>query len=605
MKTTGRIALSIIATLAVGCSGDDDVNNVIAPVAVEWTLATDDVGDALMISPVLPLRGASIYAIVATDAITDEAGNSFSASVDFAAAANLSGPGAGSPTILFSDDLDSPNNPYPDARLVRDDGTVRVPERFALRGVPNEPAAEEALRILRNSAAVLEQLDGYSTTAPIRVALSASPDLSSVDTTSLFLFERTDGAFDLEGLLQQAELLGITRDEVAVAFSFPTQTIEDDLLAVQRTLRERAANLEEPFNLDDPDPDDDLPLGVFTSTDPEFAGFFARSPNVAIVVAGTVLSPDFRGEDGIWVRSRLDGTTPAPEAELDFLLTLPVSGSPPYPVVLVQHGFGGDNGTVLDLAELLAAEGLAAIGIDAVAHGRRGSPLSLLRARPFRARDLFRQTIADQMTVLRAIEAGVDIDGDGRLELDASRMSYIGISLGGMLGSSLVAVEEILPTAVLNVGGGRVAFLGQAPGLIDLVQGELATEVGLDREDPIFVAYIQRVLEMGQHAVDPTDGANFARHWFLEPFEGQPERNILLQQGIGDELVTPESTDALAIPGGLVSNTPMQDEEGVSGIWRFDPPGGHGILGRDDVRAQAVRFLASDGTEIIDPGEGG
>jgi hypothetical protein len=66
-------------------------------------------------------------------------------------------------------------------------------------------------------------------------------------------------------------------------------------------------------------------------------------------------------------------------------------------------------------------------------------------------------------------------------------------------------------------------------------------------------------------------------------------------------LVDNESTEALALAGGLVANTPMSDAAGVSGLWRFDPPGGHGILARPDVLAQALRFLISDGTEIIDP----
>jgi len=53
--------------------------------------------------------------------------------------------------------------------------------------------------------------------------------------------------------------------------------------------------------------------------------------------------------------------------------------------------------------------------------------------------------------------------------------------------------------------------------------------------------------------------------------------------------------------GGLIANTPVRDQDGVSGLWRFDPPGGHGILGRADVQAQAFGFLGSNGTEIIDP----
>jgi hypothetical protein len=312
-------------------------------------------------------------------------------------------------------------------------------------------------------------------------------------------------------------------------------------------------------------------------------------------------SPDFRGADGVWLRERISGEGPAPDVDLDFLLTLPAEGTPPFPVVMVQHGFGGSNQIVLDLGPALAREGLAAIGISAVAHGRRGSPIELLGATPFVARDIFRQSIADQMAMLRAIEAGIDVDVDGEPDLDARRMSYLGISLGGLIGATLVAVEDILPVAVLNVAGGRVAFLGQSVGLRDLVSGVLAAEAALDPDDPVFETYLQRTLESGQHALDTADGLNFASRWFLDPFPGHSPHRILLQEGIGDLLVDNESTEALASAGGLVANMSMTDAAGVSGLWRFDPPGGHGILARADVLAQAIRFLVSDGTEIIDP----
>ena len=45
----------------------------------------------------------------------------------------------------------------------------------------------------------------------------------------------------------------------------------------------------------------------------------------------------------------------------------------------------------------------------------------------------------------------------------------------------------------------------------------------------------------------------------------------------------------------------MRGVMGVSGLWRFDPPGGHAIFERPDVRAQALAFLRSDGTDIVDP----
>jgi len=269
--------------------------------------------------------------------------------------------------------------------------------------------------------------------------------------------------------------------------------------------------------------------------------------------------------------------------------------------VLFQHGFGGSNAGVLDVGALFAADGLATIGISAASHGRRGSPLDLITSTPFQIRDILRQSNADEMSVLRTIEAGLDVDGDAQPDLDPARMGYLGISLGGIMGATLVAVEEILPVAVLNVAGARIAFLATSEGTRDIYTSALAAAVGLEVGDPRFETFLRRQLEIAQHALDPADGLNFARRWFLEPFPGASPHRVLVQEGIGDILVANASTEALAAAGGLEANVARSDPDGVSGLWRFEPPGGHGIFAREDVRAQAIRFLLSGGTEILDP----
>lgn len=566
---------------------------------VPWTVAEDSVGDAILVTPSTALLGGRTYGVIVTRDVRSNRA-SIGRSSAFSARAGLPNTRA-LVEAAYSEDPEAPGNPYPEDRLVRGDGTIRVPDRFVLRGVSTGPKLDEARAALRRGADELEALSGFSTTAPIRIEFDGPVDLDSVRPNGVALFERTDGGLDLEGLLAMGEQLGIAGDNVALAFSFPTQPIEADLVSVQAVLRDRASRVSDPVTFQDPDPDDALRIGVFDRSDPELQDFFADAPAVGRLAVGLLRSPDFRDESGLWTDARVAGEEAAPEAELDFRLTLPAAGEPPYPVVLLQHGFGGSNAFVTDLGPELAELGVAAIGINAVSHGSRGSALDLLRARPFRARDLFRQSIADLMAVLRAIEVGIDVDGDGSADLDPNRMSYLGVSFGGALGATLVAVEEILPVAVLNVAGGRVAFFGQSDGVRDLVSGELAAEVGLTADDPDFEPYLQRILEVGQHAMDPADGLNFARRWFLEPFQPGITHRVLIQMGIGDDLVQNESTEALAEAGGLRANFPMRDPDGVSGLWRFEPPGGHGILAREDVRAQAFRFLESDGTEIIDP----
>jgi hypothetical protein len=282
------------------------------------------------------------------------------------------------------------------------------------------------------------------------------------------------------------------------------------------------------------------------------------------------------------------------------VLTVP-HGAGPHRVVLVQHGFAGDNTFVLSIAGRLAQRGLAAIGIDAVAHGRRGSPLELLQATALQTRDIFRQTVVDQLALIRAIRAGIDVSGDGVADLVGDRVGYLGVSLGGILGAVTIAVEPTTENAVLNVAGGRVAFLGDNPGTRPIYQAALAAQAGLEVDDPAFEIFLQRMLFLGQQALDAADPLNFAPRWRRDPLPGVGRRNVLLQEGIGDLLVSNDSSEALAAAGGLVADRAQTDPGGVSGLWRFAEPGGHGIFARDDVREQAVEFLASQGTRIPSP----
>ena len=45
------------------------------------------------------------------------------------------------------------------------------------------------------------------------------------------------------------------------------------------------------------------------------------------------------------------------------------------------------------------------------------------------------------MQLVREIEVGMDVDGDGARDLDPARISYFGQSFGGIYGTKFLAVE--------------------------------------------------------------------------------------------------------------------------------------------------------------------
>jgi hypothetical protein len=71
-------------------------------------------------------------------------------------------------------------------------------------------------------------------------------------------------------------------------------------------------------------------------------------------------------------------------------------------------------------------------------------------------RDGLIRTLGDLMQLVRVIEIGVDIEGDGSRELDSSRIYYFGASLGGIYATVLAAVEPRVRATVANVAGGAL-----------------------------------------------------------------------------------------------------------------------------------------------------
>src|SRR5207247_11225193 len=71
--------------------------------------------------------------------------------------------------------------------------------------------------------------------------------------------------------------------------------------------------------------------------------------------------------------------------------------------------------------------------------------------------DGIRQTVADLMQLVRGIEVGVDVDGDGSPDLDPPRIYYFGWSLGGNYGTVFLSVDPSVRAGVLTVAGGPIA----------------------------------------------------------------------------------------------------------------------------------------------------
>jgi fermentation-respiration switch protein FrsA (DUF1100 family) len=222
---------------------------------------------------------------------------------------------------------------------------------------------------------------------------------------------------------------------------------------------------------------------------------------VGQVAFGKYVSPDYETAEQFIPPVGTKTGTPEVQGvnEVFFNLYLPSGPTPAggWPVAIFGHGVGSSKqgggvvggGASLALAASLAEQGIATIAINVVGHGF--GPLSTLTVTPsvgasvtfpeggrgidqngdgiiannegisaaapqsiIGDRDGQRQTVADLMQLVRVIEVGMDVSGDGVADLDPSRIYYLGQSLGGIYGTTFMAVEPDVQVGALNVAGG-------------------------------------------------------------------------------------------------------------------------------------------------------
>ena len=232
------------------------------------------------------------------------------------------------------------------------------------------------------------------------------------------------------------------------------------------------------------------------------------------IVIGTYQSPNYLQSDQTIAPGPVAASPPG--NTIYFNALLPAANKKPaagYPVVIFGHGFGDSRwGGPTAVAPTLANTGFAVVAINAVGHGfgplstvsftdntgktatipaggrgvdRNGDGTidseegcAIIQPLAIGLRDCFRQTVVDMMQLAHAIRTGIDLDGDGTPDLDASRIYYAGESLGAMYGTIFSALEPAVRAAMLNVGGGSTVDIARwSPAYRDLSIEMLATRV--------------------------------------------------------------------------------------------------------------------------------
>jgi pimeloyl-ACP methyl ester carboxylesterase len=409
---------------------------------------------------------------------------------------------------------------------------------------------------------------------------------------------------------------------------------------------------------------------------------------VGTIAFGYYESPDYLVHPGEYMPEVGTRTgTPVVQGynRISFTLFLPTGAPPPggWPIAITGHSASGNqHQTSALVASVFASEGIAAIGINnpgngfgplstltinltdgrsltVPAEGRgidqngdgvigftEGSAAAPPRAWAIQERDSYRQLTADMMQLVRVMEAGIDVDGDGSRDLDPNRIYFFGASAGAMFGTMFAALEPAVSAAVLTVPGGltpeharwapvRRSFIGgmlqgripsliNAPG-VTAIDGVSTPLPHFDENKPAWGAApvtntragaiaIQQALELqettSQSGITPVV---WAPHLRERPLPGLAARPVLFQSAEGDQNAVSNGTNAILRAGGLADLAVRYRHDLASAEDPTIPKNPHTVLAgvahpnpffRAIARGlmnQAAAFLASGGTVIVHP----
>src|SRR6185312_1890985 len=251
------------------------------------------------------------------------------------------------------------------------------------------------------------------------------------------------------------------------------------------------------------------------------------------------------------------------------------------------------------------------------------------------SRDALQQTTADLMQLVRAIQGGIDADGDGLPDLDANRIYYAGQSFGGIYGTIFMGIENDIRAGVPNVPGGPIidivrlsptfqliltqALAVRTPSLLNTATPPLFFNDNSPLRDlppvtnnvpgAIAIQTLEDTSRWLGQAGDPVAWAPFIRK---DPLPGDLAKSVIIQFARGDETVPNPTATALIRSGDLKDRATFfrNDLAFALGVGFGKNPHTFltNIAGTPPVAAVAIGaqsqiavFLASDGALTIDP----
>lgn len=479
---------------------------------------------------------------------------------------------------------------------------VVTTEALGSNGFPVQPAP--AFALIRNAHPLVDE--------------NGASQVDSVPDATAQQLEPARAA--LQQLFDNAFIIGLSREQIAAAWPFTTgQTTRPT-----QELRARTHKLlDDEGGIAATDEASDVVVAPTTLEDPNFPGVQVSFDSVG-AIHRTV---EFETVDWAGVEGNAADTT---RQAVGVTVYVPKDSDPqpgagcepPYDVAIVQHGLGGWRyQPSFALANDFASACIAVVAIDLPVHGGRTPGAASLHpaTRPADSGDTFltedilqtlhfyQQSVIDLSIVTRLLRTGGFDAALGQIFSDAdSQIGYVGVSLGGQVGTAYLAVEPDPAVGVINVAGANLALyltessafeplldaLGITPGTVDFIRTIHFLQWAADWVDPL--TFASSVTD------DPLDALTYdGTDYAAEPGRTKP---VLVQMVDGDPVAPNVSTELLATNLGVALNATvfMDTEHAFLG---FTDTGAPDIAQAECARSQAIAFISSafDGDAALPP----
>ena len=268
------------------------------------------------------------------------------------------------------------------------------------------------------------------------------------------------------------------------------------------------------------------------------------------VIHGTIGGPRFVDDDGPAGRlvRDADGRVATPTARTRFAFTALIpesalSATTSVPFVGYGHGFFQDRAELQNYGTPTIASSLPAVFVSidwiGMSRGDLGHILSSFFDEPSTVMsftDRVHQAMANWITLSSAFDGTLAAQPEfqhpqrGSLIYDTREMYFLGISMGHIFGGVQAALNPRIKRYALEVGGaGFTMMMFRAQPFLQFLFA-LSSVV----PDPLDQ---QKVVATSQRHFDRIDPGIYAPYVFDNPRSDSPDRQLLLQVGIGDRLV--------------------------------------------------------------------